>query len=626
MRQRELNIKRSNGYLLIVAILLLVVIAVAIAALGNMTSADIRSSSGHSESEQAYFAATSGVEYARRLYLTGTACGAGLNTTSAVGNSSFTTSGATLINVSSSTVTSDTGTTITVGAMGAYASSGRILIESEEIYYGGISGNSFTNLRRGMSGTTQVVHAANTVVNQYLCSIASTGAAGSARRKLTMNMAAQSYQQGGFQKRSGTGTQAITGLAFRPTAVIFFWTQQTATGVSTGASGGAGFTSGPWVSVAIPNNFGVGVAMDNNVHNATTTSLEQRQRSITSPIVIFNQGTTIPIEVGRANLQSLDANGFTLNWTTSDANAYQIDYIALGGEFTKAYVGNFDMGTMALGNNSIAAPGFEPNIVMFLNGSDNASDNFGGGWPGGGFPDANISIGFSQSATARNSMAFAAKNAVARATAIQPSWLQLTNRAITFLDQTANPPTTNGQADFVSMDLNGFTINVTVLATVGAAPRTVGYLALRGPPSVTGALIQPAATGLQSVTTVGFRPQGLIALSRNMATSGVVGFGRTSIGAAGAQAGGRTIANQSLWFQERNVAANVNSLTDMYNDAANLIALGNNNANTNTATAQLSSFLPNGFSLNWTAADATAREILYWAIGRDYADVQETFP
>jgi Tfp pilus assembly protein PilX len=142
MRQRELKIKRVRGFLLIVAIVLLVVVALAIAAMGNMVSADIRSSSDQARSEQAYFAATSGTEYARRLYLTGTACGAGLNTSAAVGNSSFTTSGATLINVSSGTVTADTGTTITVGAMGAYASSGRIMIESEEIYYGAISGNN----------------------------------------------------------------------------------------------------------------------------------------------------------------------------------------------------------------------------------------------------------------------------------------------------------------------------------------------------------------------------------------------------------------------------------------------------------------------------------------------------
>jgi hypothetical protein len=618
MRQIGLSFKRSRGFLLIVAILVVVVVAVAIAALGNMTSTDTRSSAGHLQSEQAYFAAVSGQEYARSLYLSGTACGAGLNTTQTVGNASFTTSGATLYNVSSSTVTVDSGTSITVGAMGAYAPFGRILIESEEIFYGAISGNQFVDLRRGMSGTTQVAHAAGTKVFQYLCNLTSTGYAGSAysaSRKLSINLAPLSYQQGGFTKRSGTGTQAIAGLDFRPTAVIFFWTQQAATGVAAGASGGAGFATAA-------GGFGVGVAMVNNVHLAagTTTSVEERQRSVTSPIVIFDNSNP-PVVVGKATLQSLDANGFTLNWTTSNAGLYQIDFIALGGEFTNAYVGNFNMTGWALNSNqSIVAPGFEPNIVMFLNGSDNTSDT--------SFPDSNMTIGFSQSATVRNTMAFAAHNGVARNTAIQPSWLQLTNRAITFLDQTANPPATGkGEADFVSMDLNGFTIKVTAAATVGADPRTVGYLALRGPPSMTGALIQPTATGLQSITTLGFRPQGIVAVSSNRPTSGVVGYGRTSIGAAGAStvAGPRVSANQSLWFQERNVAANTNSLSDMYNDATNFITLGNNGANTNTATAQLSSFLPNGFQLKWTAADATAREVLYWAIGRDYADVQENY-
>ena len=96
MRQRELKIKRVRGFLMIVAIVLLVVVALAIAAMGNMLSADISSSSVHAQSDQAYFAATSGTEYTRSLYLTGTACGAGLNATAAVGPGSFTTSNATL--------------------------------------------------------------------------------------------------------------------------------------------------------------------------------------------------------------------------------------------------------------------------------------------------------------------------------------------------------------------------------------------------------------------------------------------------------------------------------------------------------------------------------------------------
>ncbi len=619
MRQPELKVKRARGFLLPVAILVLVVIALAIAAMANMTSADIRASSGHEQSEQAYFAATSGTEYARNLYLTGTACGAGLNATGPVGGGSFTTSNATLYNVSTTVAVGGVtaaATTIPVGAAGAFASYGRIMIESEEMYYGGISGNNFINVRRGTSGTTAVAHAANTVVRQYLCNITSTGTVGSAKRVLSMNMSPQSYSQGTFTKQAGAGAQTILGVGFQPKAVIFYWTQQTATGVVTGASGGAGFAT-------VAAGFGASVAMLNNVHRANpacaqnnvSCSVEERQRSVTSPIIIFDNSGP-PAVIAKATLQSVNSDGFVVNWTTSTAAAtgVRINYIALGGDITNAAVGNFDMGTMSLGNNSIAGIGFEPNFVMFLNASDNTNDT--------SFPDSNFSVGFALSSTARGANAFAAHNGVTRATALQPSYQQLTDHAILFLDQTANPPTANGQADFVSMDTNGFTISVNPVPNVGAAPRTVGYLALQGAPFFTGALIQPAATGTQNITSPGYRPQGVMTISRNLATGATVGFGRTSIGSAGE----RTIVNQNVWFQEGNVAANVASNADMYNDATNLLSFGTSPAATNTATAKLSSFLSNGFSLTWTAADAVARQVLYWTIGRDFADIQETYP
>jgi hypothetical protein len=255
---------------------------------------------------------------------------------------------------------------------------------------------------------------------------------------------------------------------------------------------------------------------------------------------------------------------------------------------------------------------------MFLNASDNTSDT--------SFPDANFSIGFALSSTARGATAFAAHNGVTRATQLQPSYQQLTNKAILFLDQTADPPTANGEADFVSMNTNGFTINVNPVPNVGNAPRTVGYLALQGSPFFTGAFNQPVATGTQNITSPGYRPQGVMAISRNLAsgTTFAPPYGRTSIGSAGE----RAITNQSVWFQEGNVPGGVGnpSNTDMYNDATNMLSLGTSPANTNTATAQLSSFLSNGFSLQWTAADAVAREVLYWTIGRDFGDIHETSP
>jgi hypothetical protein len=635
MQQPELKIKRARGFLLPVAILVLVVVAIAVLALGNMTSADIRASSGHAQSEQAYFAATSGTEYARNLYLTGTACGAGLNATATVGPGSFTTSNATLYNVSTSSVNGSVTaaqTTIPVGTMGAYAPFGRIMIESEEMYYGAISGTNFINVQRGTSGTTAVVHLNGTVVRQYLCNLRSTGTVGSAKRVLSMNMSPQSYSQGTFTKKTSTGTQTIAGVGFQPTAVIFYWTQQTAAGTVTGASGGAGFATAT-------AGFGASVAMVNAVHAANNAcpagqnnnrcSIEERQRSVTSPIIIFNNAVGPPAVVGKATLQSVNSDGFVLNWTTSDAAAYVINYIALGGDITNAFVGNFDMGTMSQctnpaappANNSITGIGFEPNFVMFLNASDNTNDT--------SFPDANFSVGFALSSTARSANAFAAHNGVLQNTAIRPSYQQLTDHAILFLDQTANPPTANGQADFFSMDTNGFTICVNPVPNVGTAPRTVGYLALQGSPFFTGAFNQPTAIGTQNITSPGYRPQGVMAISRNLASGTTVGYGRSSIGSAGE----RTIANQSVWFQEGNVAANFASNTDMYTDATAalvtsryLLSLGTSPNSTNTATAQLNSFLSRGFSLQWTAADAVTREVLYWTMGRDFADIQETYP
>jgi hypothetical protein len=61
----------------------------------------------------------------------------------------------------------------------------------------------------------------------------------------------------------------------------------------------------------------------------------------------------------------------------------------------------------------------------------------------------------------------------------------------------------------------------------------------------------------------------------------------------------------------------------MYTNNTNLLTLARGNAasaaNTGNPTinaqADFVSFNSNGFTLNWTTADATARQILYWAIG-----------
>lgn len=594
---------RQSGALLFAAIVLVVLIAAMVSVLAYLNAGSLGSSAGHGQSDAAYFAARSGADYARQLYLTGTSCGAALNTTQPVGNGSFTTSGATPYNVFSSTLSgavTASAATIPVGTMGTYAPFGRILIDSEEMYYGAIQGTNFIRVQRGTSSTVAAAHAAGAVVVQGVCNITSTGTVGTASRSLQINMPGQNYVQGVFTKRTaGTGTQSITGVGFRPNAVILFWTRQTATGAT---GNGVGVSSG------------VGFATNLSQYAAETDMLDNNgrsrdgRRSSASNVIIFQDATSpTPLLLAQAGLQSMDTDGFTLNWTTNDNQAYRIYYVALGGD-TDASAGNFNMNN-ATGNQSVTGTGFQPDFVMFIHAGDGSIDT--------NAADSEFGIGFAQSSSARGALVYAGRTNVNAG--ITPGWQQLTNEAILFLNHAATPPTAAGQADFVSMDADGFTINVTTAS--GGANWNVGYLAVRGARVGTGAFNQPTSVGAQSpVTTLAFQPQGVMLVSRSLATGATITCGRTSIG----MARGGTIVDANVWYREQCGVATSNA--NAYNDAINVISMGANNATTNPAQASLQSTNLGGFTLNWTAADATAREILYWAIGpRDYADIQENY-
>ena len=221
MRRPELKIRRTRGFLLIVAILLLVVVAVAVAALGNMTSADIRSSSGHAQSEQAYFAATSGLEYAANQFKTGAgtnsaACTAITNATPvAVGSASFTRIG-TYFNPANTSISivggiTATDTTIPTPANGTvnFASHGRILIDGEQIIYSGKTSASFTGVRRGFAGTTATTHANAAAISQNQCLVRATGTSGSAVR--IIESAFQPGPWSGFLDGVSTQIQNVAG-------------------------------------------------------------------------------------------------------------------------------------------------------------------------------------------------------------------------------------------------------------------------------------------------------------------------------------------------------------------------------------------------------------------------------
>jgi hypothetical protein len=113
-------------------------------------------------------------------------------------------------------------------------------------------------------------------------------------------------------------SQSVTSAGFRPGAVLF-----------------SSYQMGPQSASVSESNFSYGIGASDGPHegssaitsadNAATTAVE----GIDKTSKVFIKMNTPP-EDAEADLTSLDANGFTLNWTTNDNVASQIGFWALG--------------------------------------------------------------------------------------------------------------------------------------------------------------------------------------------------------------------------------------------------------------------------------------------------------
>ncbi len=196
MRPPELNTRRARGFLLVVAVVVLVVVAIAVVALGNMTSADIRASSAHAQSEQAYFVALSGLERVTRTLLEPTLSirvpcaslsGDPAVTNVAVGPGKFSVTGGAAVYPSPPATLNGNLTAaamvIPVNSIAGYSARGRIMIDQELIDYGATSNLAatcgaapcFVVAQRGMAGTAANAHTTGTRVGQFQCNVQSAG-------------------------------------------------------------------------------------------------------------------------------------------------------------------------------------------------------------------------------------------------------------------------------------------------------------------------------------------------------------------------------------------------------------------------------------------------------------------
>lgn len=397
---------------------------------------------------------------------------------------------------------------------------------------------------------------------------------------LTTSAAFVRVAKGSFAKSTGVApaSQAITGVGFQPKAVIFFWTRQTAEGFAAIQSTGFGFATGSL------NERAVAIAEDDNSANSNSG----RWKSSTNMILMLSAGT--PTLTAKAELTSFNADGFTINWTTNEARADIIHYVALGGDgLTNALASTFNLAT-GTGNQAVTGVGFQPDLVLFLSGFTGADDT--------ALAASELSLGLARSSTARGAIVVGSIDAEpSNATKMSQ---QRTDAAILLLTTTMIQ---DAIADFVSMNADGFTVNKSDAPT---ASTPIFYLALKGGQHQVGNFTQPTATGSQSVTGVGFQPRSLLFLSRNaVAGTTIIAPNTLSVGT-----GISPTARGSIWSQAYNVDK---SDTNSYTATTDIVTLATSPTTVN-ARADLSGFTSDGFTLNWSAADATARQVLYWAL------------
>jgi hypothetical protein len=378
--------------------------------------------------------------------------------------------------------------------------------------------------------------------------------------------------------------QSITGLGFQPKALILFTTSQTSQGTTDAYNTAMGFSNGT-------NSRTISIASDDNI------SPTNAGRAFGTKIIkILSSGA--PTIAAEADLTSFDASGFTLKWTTNDASAPIIHFIALGGnQLTNAAVSSFTASTIA-GNQATTGLSFQPDFLMFMHAASTSDTSTS--------TNGYLSFGFAKPGS-RAALAFDSISNLKQGA--NTNEIQRTDLAIVGL----NPATAaiNAQADLLSMNTSGFTLNWIQAPTTADK---VYYLALKGGSYDIGSFQKTtqSAPVTQTIQGKGFQSKGLILASfNNIANTAVQSNNRISLGATDG------ISQSTVWAGDQNGAKP--TITARSTTTSNVIRMATEastgSISTINAAANLVSMNYTGFTLNWSTNDAVAKQSVYVQMG-----------
>ncbi|HMI86574.1 MAG TPA: hypothetical protein VK550_20915 [Polyangiaceae bacterium] len=395
------------------------------------------------------------------------------------------------------------------------------------------------------------------------------------------------FAVGSFTKTTSTGNQVVTHTLGQLPKALILWTSG-----KTNETASAGFSFGIGVSDASTS-----VATSMEAADGVSPSASGRHmanKAIT--MVNANQSTR-----AEADISSWSASGFTLNWTTNEASAVVIHYLAIGGPQVSAKVVTW-VAPASPGTKPVTGIGFQPEAVLHFN-------------AGGAFitapPAQAANAVFGMGAMDRTGGQWATMvGDTANTNPSTTSRAQQTDATI-FTITDAPALTVTKEATFVSMDSGGFTVNFT--ANSSSTNQTqIFSLALGGLRAKAGffpksAGAQPAS---QSVTSPGFRP-GVVLFSsyQSIAQTAAVAVPHARFGVGASD--GPHEASSALAAADNGSPTNVDGI----DKTSKVFLKVDNTSMAVNAEANMTSFDATGFTLNWTTNDAVATEIGFLALG-----------
>lgn len=397
-------------------------------------------------------------------------------------------------------------------------------------------------------------------------------------------------KKGSFTANTGTGNQAVTGvgLGVAGKAIIFFTTNQTATGTAADQAIAFGFATSS-------TNRGTRHAYNND--NAATTA-NAHGGSDTKCLDLRDTGGNIKVEADFVSFDGSDGN-FTVNITTA-GSALIVHYIVLGGaDLTNQTVKVLAL-TAGTGNVAYTGVGFQPNFGIWVTVNDTGT---------GSAVNLTYAVGWAVNTSKRGAVSINADNGVTMTTQMDWNRIIANDRALVCLTNAAS--TLDVEFDFVSWDSDGVTFNQINAPTVNT--QLLG-LFLKGGQYDAGSFSARTTTGDDNIT-VAFTPKAMmfgmaqgVTANRTVTADANMAFGAGTSTDGTAEGSVSTAASDAVLntqADQRTVTTKViTSLVDgapgSVDGEADQTALG-------TTT-----------TINWTDAPATA-DIVIWAAFGDAA-------